>query len=171
MPWTTHTPMEHHHIHGCFEYGTNNPIPPRKILMRKLGLDTTSGSSEAVTSTTAESTDHNRSSDHPNLTPHSNSSNNNSSSNNNRTCGDDTCRSPTCLNRLDENSKSSAPIPTPVTGKPQSPATPPVVPDCSPKLGHGPTHLHRPTSNPTQAKCDQHDPATTVHGTRSCRQR
>jgi hypothetical protein len=51
-----------------------------------------------------------------------------------------------------------------VTEKPQSPATPPVVPDCPPKLGHGPTHLHRPTSNPTQVKCDQHDSAITVHG-------
>jgi hypothetical protein len=43
---------------------------------------------------------------------------------------------------------------------PQSPATSPVVPNRPPTLGHGPTHLHRPTSNPIQAKWDQHDPAS-----------
>jgi hypothetical protein len=43
-----------------------------------------------------------------------------------------------------------------VTKKPQSPATPPGVPD--------PT-LHHPTNNPTQTKWEQHDSTTTTHKT------
>jgi hypothetical protein len=187
-----HTPMEHHHVHGCVNYDTRKPNAPRKRLMDELGLNTRGGPSRTTTSTAAESTDYTSSSNHQNL----NSSNNNSSSNKNPTRGNDTGTSPTYISKSDENSTPSASpgtelqqgndsrdhsddtregadsgpslvmvqLPTPVTEKPQSPATPPVVPDHPPKLSHGPT-LHHPTNNPTQAKWEQHDSTTTTHRT------
>jgi hypothetical protein len=74
-----HTPMEHHHLHGCIDYNTRRPKSPRETLKHKWGLDIKGGHSGAGTGTAAGSTEHNSSSNHPNRQPLSTSSNNRAS--------------------------------------------------------------------------------------------
>jgi hypothetical protein len=93
--------MEHHHLHGCEDYETKEPKAPRERLRRDLRLDNTGGTRGTATSTAAVSTNYN------------------SSSNTNPTR---------------EDADSEPPLvkiqpPTQRTKKPQSPATPPGVPD------------------------------------------
>ena len=53
-----HTPMEHHHLHGCVNYETKKPNVPRRRLTSELGLDSTSGTISIATSTAAVSTNY-----------------------------------------------------------------------------------------------------------------